>query len=177
VYLCHLSPVCSLYSSIFSSIIVLHLSHTPFALLTFLLRILHVHIDGKSISWKPALGEPHSSKKPPRLDLSTCLEVRHAWSPDPECPGLVGTSILRAKCELQNAHKSFSLIFPKRTVDVTAITADQCKLLMEGMSALCYRLKMANFSRISKQDIESKKSDDEVSNTVSARTVSPMNTP
>uniref|UniRef100_A0A7S1B9W5 Uncharacterized protein n=1 Tax=Corethron hystrix TaxID=216773 RepID=A0A7S1B9W5_9STRA len=141
------------------------------------LRILHVHIDGKSISWKPALGEPHSSKKPPRLDLSTCLEVRHAWSPDPECPGLVGTSILRAKCELQNAHKSFSLIFPKRTVDVTAITADQCKLLMEGMSALCYRLKMANFSRISKQDIESKKSDDEVSNTVSARTVSPMNTP
>ena len=107
------------------------------------LRILHVHSDGRSLSWKPALGEPSSGKRPPKLDLTTCREVRHAWSPDPDNPMFTGTPILRQKCEAANAHKSFALIFPKRTVDITAVTADQCKVLMEGFSALCFRLQVA----------------------------------
>jgi hypothetical protein len=112
------------------------------------LRILHVHTDGRSLSWKPALGEPSSGKAPPKLDLATCMEVRHAWSPDPDNPMFTGTPILRQKCEAANAHKSFALIFPKRTVDITAVTADQCKVLMEGFSALCFRLLVAqNMSR------------------------------
>lgn len=110
------------------------------------LRILHIHPDGRSLSWKPAVGEPNSSKRPPKLDLSTCNEVRHAWSPDPLNPMFTGTSILRQKCEAANAHKSFALIFPKRTVDITAVTADQCKVLMEGFSALCFRLQVANLA-------------------------------
>uniref|UniRef100_A0A7S2KZD6 Uncharacterized protein n=1 Tax=Leptocylindrus danicus TaxID=163516 RepID=A0A7S2KZD6_9STRA len=110
------------------------------------LRILHVHPDGRSLSWKPAVGEPTSSKRPPKLDLSTCQEVRHAWSGDPLHPNYTGTTILRSKCEPVNAHKSFSLVFPKRTVDITAITADQCKVLMEGLSALCFRLQVANIA-------------------------------
>lgn len=111
------------------------------------LRILHVHNDGRSLSWKPAEGEPSSSKRPPKLDLSTCTEVRHAWSPDPQNPMYTGTSILRLKCEAANAHKSFALIFPTRTVDITAVTADQCKVLMEGFSALCFRLQVANLAK------------------------------
>jgi len=110
------------------------------------LRILHIHPDGRSLSWKPAMGEPTSSKRPPKLDLSICTEVRHAWSPDPLYPMFTGTPILRQKCEAANAHKSFALIFPKRTVDITAVTADQCKVLMEGFSALCFRLQMANLA-------------------------------
>jgi len=110
------------------------------------LRILHVHSDGRSLTWKPALGEPSSSKRPPKLDLSTCQEVRHAWSPDPLNPMFTGTHILRQKCEAANAHKSFALVFPKRTVDITAVTADQCKVLMEGFSALCFRLQVANLA-------------------------------
>jgi len=110
------------------------------------LRILHIHPDGRSLSWKPAVGEPTSSKRPPKLDLSTCEEVRHAWSPDPLNPVFTGTTILRQKCEAANAHKSFALIFPKRTVDITAVTADQCKVLMEGFSALCFRLQVANLA-------------------------------
>ena len=110
------------------------------------LRILHIHPDGRSLSWKPAVGEPTSSKRPPKLDLSTCEEVRHAWSPDPLNPMFTGTSILRHKCETANGHKSFALIFPKRTVDITAVTADQCKVLMEGFSALCFRLQVANLA-------------------------------
>jgi hypothetical protein len=110
------------------------------------LRILHIHPDGRSLSWKPAVGEPTSSKRPPKLDLSTCEEVRHAWSPDPLNPMFTGTSILRQKCEAANAHKSFALIFPKRTVDITAVTADQCKVLLEGFSALCFRLQVANLA-------------------------------
>ena len=51
-----------------------------------------------------------------------------------------GTPILHQKCEAANAHKSFALVFPRRTVDITAVTADQCKVLMEGFSALCFRL-------------------------------------
>lgn len=110
------------------------------------LRILHIHPDGRSLSWKPALGEPTSSKRPPKLDLTTCLEVRHAWSPDPQNPMYTGTPILRQKCEAANAHKSFALIFPKRTVDITSVTADQCKVLMEGFSALCFRLQVSNLA-------------------------------
>lgn len=109
-------------------------------------RVLHIHSDGRSLSWKPPLGEPTSSKKPPKLDLSECKEVRHAWSPDPLHPLYTGTAILRQKCEAANAHKSFALIFPKRTVDVTAVTADQCKVLMEGFSALCFRLQVASLA-------------------------------
>jgi hypothetical protein len=110
------------------------------------LRVLHIHPDGRSLSWKPAEGEPSSSKRPPKLDLSTCLEVRHAWSPDPQNPMYTGTPILRQKCEAANAHKSFALIFKQRTVDITAVTADQCKVLMEGFSALCFRLQVANLA-------------------------------
>lgn len=110
------------------------------------LRILHIHPDGRSLSWKPAEGEPASSKRPPKLDLSTCLEVRHAWSPDPQNPMYTGTPLLRQKCEAANAHKSFALIFKPRTVDITAVTADQCKVLMEGFSALCFRLQVANLA-------------------------------
>jgi hypothetical protein len=110
------------------------------------LRLLHIHPDGRSLSWKPAEGEPASSRRPPKLDLSTCLEVRHAWSPDPQNPMYTGTPILRQKCEAVNAHKSFALIFKSRTVDITAVTADQCKVLMEGFSALCFRLQVANLA-------------------------------
>jgi len=110
------------------------------------LRVLHVHSDGRSLSWKPAQGEPTTNRRPPKLDLSTCLEVRHAWSPDPLNPMFTGTPILRAKCEAANAFKSFALIFPRRTVDITAVTADQCKVLMEGFSALCFRLQVANMA-------------------------------
>lgn len=110
------------------------------------LRVLHIHPDGRSLSWKPAEGEPNSSKRPPKLDLTTCLEVRHAWSPDPQNPMYTGTPILRQKCEAANAHKSFALIFKQRTVDITAVTADQCKVLMEGFSALCFRLQVATLA-------------------------------
>jgi len=108
------------------------------------LRVLHIHADGRSLSWKPAVGEPDSPKTPPKLDLATCEEVRHAWSPDPQNPMYTGTPILRQKCEAAEAHKSFALIFLDRTVDITSVTADQCKVLMEGFSALCFRLQVAH---------------------------------
>jgi len=128
-------------------------------------RTLHIHPDGRSLSWKPAEGEPASSKKPPKLDLTECLEVRHAWSPDPQSPVYTGTPTLRLKCEAANAHKSFALIFKTRTVDITAMTADQCKVLMEGFSALCFRLQVANLGRNEKRPMPE---EDGVSTTASA---------
>ena len=132
------------------------------------LRILHIHPDGRSLSWKPAEGEPASNKRPPKLDLSNCLEVRHAWSPDPQNRMYTGTPILRQKCETANAHKSFALIFKTRTVDITAVTADQCKVLMEGFSALCFRLQVANLARNGKQQHRPMPEEDGVSTTASA---------
>jgi len=129
-------------------------------------RILHIHSDGRSLSWKPAQGEPTSSKRPPKLDLTTCLEVRHAWSPDPQNPMYTGTPILRRKCEAANAHKSFALIFPKRTVDITAMTADQCKVLTEGFSALCFRLQVANLKSQKMPDEEEVATSTTASNTL-----------
>lgn len=136
------------------------------------LRVLHIHPDGRSLSWKPAMGEPHSPKRPPKLDLTTCEEVRHAWSPDPQNPMYTGTPILRQKCEAANAHKSFALIFPKRTVDITSVTADQCKVLMEGFSALCFRLQVANLAGKGNKKSTQKmpEEEDRISNTASAAT-------
>lgn len=132
------------------------------------LRVLHIHPDGRSLSWKPAEGEPNSAKRPPKLDLSTCLEVRHAWSADPQNPMYTGTPILRQKCEAANAHKSFALIFKHRTVDFTAVTADQCKVLMEGFSALCFRLQVANLAVRSGKKGQAMPEEDGVSTTASA---------
>ena len=146
------------------------------------LRILHIHSDGRSLSWKPAQGEPTSSKRPPKLDLTTCLEVRHAWSPDPQNPMYTGTPILRQKCEAANAHKSFALIFPKRTVDITSVTADQCKVLMEGFSALCFRLQVAALAGKGKNaNAQKMPEEEEVATTASVTltnnsTLSPQNT-
>eukprot|EP00978_Attheya_sp_CCMP212_P017390 scaffold46214_cov60-Attheya_sp.AAC.3 len=122
------------------------------------MRLLLLHTDGRTLTWTPAEGEPNTNKKTKTttkrrhhaatpLDLATCSEVRHAWSPDPKCHGFTGTPILRSKCDAANAHKSFALVFPKRTVDITAVTADQCKVLMEGLSALIYRLQIAEMER------------------------------
>jgi hypothetical protein len=106
-------------------------------------RVIYLHPDGRSLTWRPAEGEPASSSRPSKLDLGTCVEVRHAWSPDPQSPLYTGTPVLRRKCEAVNAHKSFSLIFRSRTLDMTALTADQCRVLMEGFSVLCFRLQVA----------------------------------
>jgi hypothetical protein len=141
------------------------------------LRILHIHPDGRSLSWKPALGEPTSSKRPPKLDLTTCLEVRHAWSPDPQNPMYTGTPILRQKCEAANAHKSFALIFPKRTVDITSVTADQCKVLMEGFSALCFRLQVANLAGKGSKTGTQKMPEEEEAATTASVTLTNSSTP
>lgn len=98
--------------------------------------------DVKNLSWKPVEGEEDKGKRP-LLDLTKCLEVRHAWSRDPTTRKQCGTSVLRKKLKDDNsAARSFSLIFARRTLDMTAITADSCKVLMEGFSALCFRLQI-----------------------------------
>lgn len=40
------------------------------------------------------------------------------------------------------AARSFSLVFANRTLDLTAFSNDQCKVMMEGFSALCFRLQL-----------------------------------
>ena len=103
------------------------------------LRILYVLPDGRTLTWKAMDGEIDKGKRP-KLDLSKCLEVRHAWTPDPETRKQLGTSTLRKRCKDGSANKSFSLIFHKRTLDLTALSSDQCRVLMEGFSALAFRL-------------------------------------
>ena len=94
-----------------------------------------------------------------------------------------GTPILRQKCEAANAHKSFALIFPKRTVDITAVTADQCKVLMEGFSALCFRLQVAQnvAAATSGGQVKGEKKDDNEGSTTASVTLTnssaPMNSP
>lgn len=111
------------------------------------LRVLYMHPDGRSLTWQPLPNEKRKSllkkEKTPKFNLSDCLEVRHAWTSDPKFPKVTGTEVLRNKCSAQHSFKSFSLIFPKRTLDFTALTSDQCVILMQGFSALCFRLQIA----------------------------------
>jgi hypothetical protein len=127
------------------------------------LRTLYILPDGRTLTWRPAIldasprhdgayAQRSRRRRPTELDLLTCTEVRHAWSADPSNPMFTGTPVLRQKCEAAFAHKSFALIFEKRTVDVTAVTADQCKVLLEGFSALCFRLQLAQLASV-KSDV------------------------
>jgi len=104
-------------------------------------RVLYLNPDGKSLSWKPVDGEKDKGKRP-LLDLSMCKEVRHAWSKDPETRRQQGTSVIRAKCKENMQAKSLSLVFEKRTFDMTAPSTDLCKVLLEGFSALSFRLQL-----------------------------------
>lgn len=124
-------------------------------------RILHILPTGYHITWIPEVEEEVATdekkktktKKPPtKLDLTKCLEVRHAWSRDPKSMRYTGTSTLRSKCKEGAANRSFALIYPHRTVDFTATTVDQCKILMEGFSALCFRLQMAKLEQQSGEE-------------------------
>ena len=118
-------------------------------------RVLFLLPDGKTLSWRlPEEGAEDDNKgnrkktavhaKYPKIDLTTCVEVRHAWSKDPTSrDSKRGTAVLRSRLvKTQLASKSFSLIFNKRTLDFTAFSNDQCKVLMEGFSALCFRLQL-----------------------------------
>ncbi|GAX12028.1 hypothetical protein FisN_8Lh127 [Fistulifera solaris] len=104
-------------------------------------RVLYLLPDGKSLTWKPLEGEKVKGKRP-ILDLTKCIEVRHAWTKDPSRRKLTGTSVLRTHAKENMASKSLSLIFHKRTLDMSALSTDLCKVLLEGFSALCFRLKM-----------------------------------
>lgn len=108
-------------------------------------RVFYLLPDGKTLTWKVAEGEKDKGRgkaKRPEIDLSKCKEIRHAWTKDPDTKKKTGTAVLRARCKEDDAARSFSLIFSKRTLDVTAFSMDQCKIMMEGFSALCFRLQL-----------------------------------
>mmetsp|Transcript_14740 Transcript_14740/g.21743 ORF Transcript_14740/g.21743 Transcript_14740/m.21743 type:complete len:298 (+) Transcript_14740:44-937(+) len=143
-------------------------AHSPHAHPRSQVRILHLHSDGKSITWSPeqlpAADESSSrkfksssannnnnrsskntNKKKHRrgLDLTTCREVRYALGPRPLFHKK-GTKVLRECCHHRSdIEKSFSLHFPGRTLDITAATTDQCQVLLNGFSALCFRLRIS----------------------------------
>ena len=120
--------------------------------------VLLLEDNGETLTWKPVEEKDHLSDDPSqerssqtqnftkarprskRLSLFSCSEVRLATTPDSENPHFTGSSVLREKCNVADAHKSFALIFGHRTLDITSTTEDQCKMLTEGFSALCYRL-------------------------------------
>jgi hypothetical protein len=110
--------------------------------------------DGKTLCWKPLEGEDSGKggARRPKLDLTNCKEVRHAWSHDPDTRKQCGTATLRKRCKDGMASKSFALIFNKRTLDMTALSNDQCKVLMEGFSALCFRLKLEQQQLMKEQE-------------------------
>ena len=129
------------------------------------LYTLQLEEQGQVLTWKPAgnkkvsassneRANSSSNSNLKRMHLLECNEVRMAYTPDPDNPRYTGSAILREKCDAADAHKSFALIFPHRTLDITAQTADQCKLLTEGFSALCYRmhLKKAEQERQEQRD-------------------------
>lgn len=98
-------------------------------------------VDNKTLSWRRTDGEMDKGRRP-KLDLTKCCEVRHAFTKDPSTRKQTGTATLRKRCKDGSAAKSLSLIFGKRTLDMTAVSNDQCKVLMEGFSALCFRLQL-----------------------------------
>ena len=110
-------------------------------------RILCLHDDGISLTLKAANGDSTTKGNLPQLDLRKCKEVRLGKSVDPLHPECFGTPLLREKCKNEaDLEKSFSLVFPHRTLDITASDPDQYTILIHGFSALCYRIQLATLS-------------------------------
>lgn len=112
---------------------------------------LYLLPDCKTLKWK---ADKHTRSKAGnmKLNLTHCTEVRRALSADPAKNQHLGTGVLRRHCTIQMASQSLSLIFPKFTFDMTASTADSFKVLLEGFSALCFRLQMAKLQPNDEED-------------------------
>lgn len=119
------------------------LKHSPWRWVKSQIGDLTLLPDGRSLAWRQA--ECTWEKQLQKVDLSTCIEIRHALSPDPSSKKRRnGTPTLRKHCTGAMAPTSFSLIFPKRTLDFTVPSEDLFIILMEGFSALCFRLQLEN---------------------------------
>ena len=111
-------------------------------------RILCLHDNGISLTFKGTKCE-NTIGNLPQLDLRLCKEVRLGKSVDPLHPQCFGTPLLRQKCKSEvDMQMSFSLIFPHRTLDITASDPDQYSVLINGFSALCYRIQLATLSLV-----------------------------
>ena len=103
-------------------------------------RILHSIDNGRTLSWTSPSNET-PSKKNPRFSLLDCCEIRHGWTVDRDSPNFTGTRNLRKKCAPEDAFNSFSLIFPTRTIDITALSSDQAAILIQGLNGLCFKFR------------------------------------
>jgi hypothetical protein len=120
-------------------------------------RILHTIDNGKTLSWT-SLESDTPSKKFPRFPIAECSEIRHAWTSSSFLPvvgvgsggGLAlsggaadsltcGTKTLRKKSNPKDSFLSFSLIYKDRTVDFTAVAADQAVVLIKGLNGLVFK--------------------------------------
>jgi hypothetical protein len=140
-------------------------------------RIIYLLPDHQTLSWRPTPEDgtlddgTHQNKMlsdgGPKIDLSKCLEVRHSSTIDPKAPKKRGTAVLRSRCkEDLMAAKSFSLVFANRTLDLTAFSNDQCKVMMEGFSALCFRLHLQKAQQGHKTDVSAASPADDFCSTV-----------
>lgn len=128
-------------------------------------RTLRLNPDGISISCIPHHKERRLRLRKgyatERFNLMECLGVRHAWTKDPDSRTKLvqksGTKNLRHKGRKSSMYRSFSLIFPHRTLDLAASTSDQCFILMQGFSALCFRLQLALFRSPEADKLKSRK--------------------
>jgi len=143
-----------------SGITVMKYNRSRFRKSSRLVRLM-LEDNGEILVWKPAqqadeeASKDKDDKTPPRskrLSLFSCQEVRLATTADADNQMYTGTSILREKCNNADAHKSFALIFPHRTLDITSMTEDQCKMLTEGFSALCYCLHVRQAEQLEVQE-------------------------
>ena len=146
-------------------------------------RVLYLKPDGITLSWRPTEEELEKNKgtgsktKHPNIDLRSCREVRHAWTKDPTRENKRGTSVLRSRLsENHLAAKSLSLIFKSRTLDLTAFSNDQCKVMMEGFSALCFRLQLREAEDSSHTYSKPPNEDDWASTVYAPTTISTIST-
>lgn len=98
---------------------------------------------GSVLSWvRPNGRAPKAAKKlgQGRFLVKDIVEVRSGWEIDPNPPegstrgALAGTSVLRRSCRWEDAPLAFSIIFPRRTLDLQCHSRLECKYLIH-----CFR--------------------------------------
>mmetsp|Transcript_4564 Transcript_4564/g.8803 ORF Transcript_4564/g.8803 Transcript_4564/m.8803 type:complete len:292 (-) Transcript_4564:183-1058(-) len=154
-------------------------------------KILCLHSDGISLTWKHQDDGKFSSSTKRRktnknvpndklFDLRTCMEVRHHHDGDDfrkECcmstearnvrcfnQGMTFGRSSPCKSQDEDERKTrflISLVFPDRTLKFTAYSDDQFGILIQGFSALCYRLQLASHFMKQQQKLQNSRDNQE----------------
>ena len=103
-------------------------------------RIILIDTDEEHITWRKENGNPTRKNPNIKMKLSDIKEIRWGAEPDTDKlfvgEGLAGTQILRDSCGWEFAPMAFSIIWPKRSLNLQCTSREECGYMIRCLRIL-----------------------------------------